>query len=104
MREEFELEEEGEEEGGPSAGAAQGGGTLREFGVGAQILRDLGLRRIRLLSNNPRRIAGLEGYGLEIESVISLERDQATTPQPNLDVIVGGLVEQAAHFTQKELN
>ncbi len=85
-------------------GAAQGGGTLREFGVGAQILRDLGLRRIRLLSNNPRRIAGLEGYGLEIESVISLERDQATTPQPNLDVIVGGLVEQAAHFTQKELN
>lgn len=84
--------------------ATQGGGTLREFGVGAQILRDLGLRRIRLLSNNPRRIAGLEGYGLEIESVISLERDQATTPQPNLDVIVGGLVEQAAHFTQKELN
>jgi hypothetical protein len=41
---------------------------------------------------------------LEIETVISLERDQATTPQPNLDVIVGGLVEQAAHFTQKELN
>ena len=85
-------------------GATQGAGTLREFGVGAQILRDLGLRRIRLLSNNPRRIAGLEGYGLEIETVISLERDQATTPQPNLDVIVGGLVEQAAHFTQKELN
>ena len=48
------------------------GGTLREFGVGAQILRDLGLHEIRLLSNNPRRIAGLEGYGLQVKEVIAL--------------------------------
>ncbi len=39
---------------------------LREYGVGAQILTELGLRRIRLLTNNPKKIVGLEGYGLEV--------------------------------------
>ena len=39
---------------------------LREYGVGAQILSDLGLKRIRLITNNPRKIVGLEGHGLEI--------------------------------------
>jgi 3,4-dihydroxy 2-butanone 4-phosphate synthase/GTP cyclohydrolase II len=39
---------------------------LRDYGVGAQILADLGLKRIRLLTNNPRKVIGLEGYGLEI--------------------------------------
>jgi 3,4-dihydroxy 2-butanone 4-phosphate synthase / GTP cyclohydrolase II len=39
---------------------------LRDYGVGAQILRDLGVRKLRLLTNNPRKIKGLEGYGLEI--------------------------------------
>jgi 3,4-dihydroxy 2-butanone 4-phosphate synthase/GTP cyclohydrolase II len=38
----------------------------REIGLGAQILSDLGLRRIRLLTNHPRRVAGLEGFGIEI--------------------------------------
>jgi len=39
---------------------------LRDYGIGAQILVDLGLRKIRLLTNNPKKIVGLEGYGLEI--------------------------------------
>ncbi|MSU63250.1 MAG: bifunctional 3,4-dihydroxy-2-butanone-4-phosphate synthase/GTP cyclohydrolase II [Pedosphaera sp.] len=39
---------------------------LREYGLGAQILVDLGLKTIRLLTNNPRKIVGLEGYGLEV--------------------------------------
>jgi 3,4-dihydroxy 2-butanone 4-phosphate synthase/GTP cyclohydrolase II len=39
---------------------------LREYGIGAQILADLGLKTIRLLTNNPRKVVGLEGYGLKI--------------------------------------
>ena len=39
---------------------------LRDYGVGAQILADIGLSKIRLITNNPRKIVGLEGYGLEI--------------------------------------
>ena len=39
---------------------------LREYGIGAQILSDLGLKTIRLLTNNPKKVVGLEGYGLEI--------------------------------------
>ncbi len=39
---------------------------LRDYGLGAQILSDLGLKKIRLLTNNPRKIAGLEGHGLEV--------------------------------------
>jgi 3,4-dihydroxy 2-butanone 4-phosphate synthase/GTP cyclohydrolase II len=39
---------------------------LREYGLGAQILADLGLKTIRLLTNNPRKIVGLEGYGLQV--------------------------------------
>jgi 3,4-dihydroxy 2-butanone 4-phosphate synthase/GTP cyclohydrolase II len=40
--------------------------TLREVGIGAQILSDLNLRRIKLLTNHPRKVAGLEGFGIEI--------------------------------------
>ena len=39
---------------------------LRDYGIGAQILVDLGVRQIRLLTNNPRKIVGLEGYGLSV--------------------------------------
>ena len=39
---------------------------LREYGLGAQILQYLGVRRMRLLTNNPKKIAGLNGYGLEV--------------------------------------
>jgi len=46
---------------------------LRDYGIGAQILADLGLRKISLLTNNPRKIVGLKGYGLEITKRIPLE-------------------------------
>ena len=46
---------------------------LRDYGIGAQILADLGLHRIRLLTNNPRKIVGLKGYGLEVVERIPLE-------------------------------
>ena len=39
---------------------------LREYGIGAQILADIGIKKIRLLTNNPKKIVGLEGYGLEV--------------------------------------
>jgi 3,4-dihydroxy 2-butanone 4-phosphate synthase/GTP cyclohydrolase II len=45
---------------------------LREFGLGAQVLVDLGLHKIRLLTNNPRKIAGLHGYGLDVVEHIPL--------------------------------
>jgi 3,4-dihydroxy 2-butanone 4-phosphate synthase / GTP cyclohydrolase II len=46
---------------------------LRDYGVGAQMLRDLGVRQIRLLTNNPRKISGLESYGLEVIERVPLE-------------------------------
>ncbi|MDD5196189.1 MAG: bifunctional 3,4-dihydroxy-2-butanone-4-phosphate synthase/GTP cyclohydrolase II [Candidatus Omnitrophota bacterium] len=46
---------------------------LRDYGIGAQILVDLGVKNIRLLTNNPRKIVGLEGYGLAVVERLSLE-------------------------------
>ncbi len=48
--------------------------ALRDFGLGAQILRELGLERLRLLTNNPRKIAGIRGYGLEIVEMVPLSQ------------------------------
>ncbi len=50
----------------------------RDYGVGAQILADLGLRRIRLLTNNPAKRVGLEGYGIDVVSRVPIE----VTPNP----------------------
>jgi 3,4-dihydroxy 2-butanone 4-phosphate synthase/GTP cyclohydrolase II len=46
---------------------------LREFGLGAQVLADLGVHKIRLLTNNPRKIAGIHGYGLDVVESVPLE-------------------------------
>ncbi|SCW27541.1 3,4-dihydroxy 2-butanone 4-phosphate synthase / GTP cyclohydrolase II [Paenibacillus tianmuensis] len=49
---------------------------LRDYGIGAQILKDLGIRRIRLMTNNPRKIRGLEGYGLEVDERVPLQMEE----------------------------
>jgi 3,4-dihydroxy 2-butanone 4-phosphate synthase / GTP cyclohydrolase II len=46
---------------------------LRDYGIGAQILRDLGVGKIRLLTNNPKKVVGLHAYGLEIVDRVALE-------------------------------
>jgi len=51
---------------------------LRDYGVGAQILAELGLRGIRLLTNNPKKVIGLEGYGLKVVETIPI----ITPPNP----------------------
>jgi len=57
---------------------------LRDYGIGAQILSDLGIRNIRLMTNNPRKIAGLEGYGLKVVERIPLEIDSVCSNEKYL--------------------
>lgn len=49
------------------------GADLRDYGVGAQILNDIGVRKMKLITNNPRKIVGLEGYGLSVVERVHLE-------------------------------
>jgi 3,4-dihydroxy 2-butanone 4-phosphate synthase/GTP cyclohydrolase II len=59
-------------QGPPSTRGRPQTGTLREYGLGAQVLRALGVRRLRLLTNNPKKIAGIQGYGLDLVESLAL--------------------------------
>jgi len=70
---------------------------LRNYGVGAQILSDLGVHHLRLITNNPRKIAGLGGYGLQVEDRVPLVMDPGVhnagylqTKQDKLGHLMGG--------------
>ena len=67
---------------------------LREYGLGAQILVDLGLKTIRLLTNNPRKIVGLEGYGLEIVEQVPIK----VKPNPHNERYLKAKREKMGHL------
>ena len=76
---------------------------LRNYGVGAQILSDLGVHHLRLITNNPRKIAGLGGYGLQVEDRVPLVMDPGVhnasylkTKQDKLGHLLGGAATPAA--------
>ncbi len=61
-----------------SARGGEATGALRDFGLGAQVLAELGVRKIRLLSNNPKKIAGIAGYGIEVVERVPIESAPTT--------------------------
>ena len=67
---------------------------LRDYGLGAQILADLGLRSLRLLTNNPRKIAGLQGHGLQVTARMPLEVD----PNPHNERYLEAKREKMGHL------
>jgi 3,4-dihydroxy 2-butanone 4-phosphate synthase/GTP cyclohydrolase II len=58
---------------------------LRNYGIGAQILADLGLHSIRIMTNNPKKLSGLQGFGLEIEDRVPLEAGTTSENEEYLD-------------------
>ena len=82
---------------------------LRDYGIGAQILADLGLDRIRLLTNNPKKIIGLKAYGLEITDRVPIEiapncnnLKYLTAKRDKLGHLLNGLAEQPAEDAERK--
>ena len=67
---------------------------LRDYGIGAQILVDLGLSSIRILTNNPKKIRGLEGYGLSVTDQVPIEH----TPNPHNEAYLKAKKEKLGHM------
>src|SRR2546426_7634692 len=66
---------------------------LRDYGIGAQILVDLGLSSIRILTNNPKKIRGMEGYGLSVSAQIPIEH----VPNPHNEAYLRAKRERLGH-------
>ncbi len=66
---------------------------LRDYGIGAQILVDLGLSRIRILTNNPKKIRGLEGYGLSVSEQVPIEH----VPNPHNEAYLRAKRDRLGH-------
>jgi 3,4-dihydroxy 2-butanone 4-phosphate synthase/GTP cyclohydrolase II len=71
---------------------------LRDYGLGAQILADLGLRQLRLMTNNPRKIVGLEGYGLEVVETVPIR----IAPNPHNARYLATKREKMGHLLAEE--
>ena len=67
---------------------------LRDYGIGAQILVDLGLSSIRILTNNPKKIRGLEGYGLSVTDQVPIQH----TPNPHNEAYLRAKKERMGHL------
>jgi len=67
---------------------------LRDYGIGAQILGDLGLTSIRILTNNPKKIRGLEGYGLSVTDQVPIQH----TPNPHNEAYLRAKREKLGHM------
>jgi 3,4-dihydroxy 2-butanone 4-phosphate synthase/GTP cyclohydrolase II len=73
---------------------------LRDYGIGAQVMTDLGLKKIRFMTNNPKKVAGLEGYGLEIVEWVPLR----VRPNPHNQKYLQTKADKMGHMlTQEDL-
>jgi 3,4-dihydroxy 2-butanone 4-phosphate synthase/GTP cyclohydrolase II len=77
---------------------------LRDYGVGAQILADLGVSRIRLLTNNPRKVVGLSAYGLEIEERVPIEIEANDSNRRYLSTKHDKLGHMLTQFVDSDVN
>jgi 3,4-dihydroxy 2-butanone 4-phosphate synthase/GTP cyclohydrolase II len=77
---------------------------LRDYGIGAQILCDLGIRKIKLLTNNPKKIIGLKGYNLEVVERVPIEITPNAVNSTYLETKrdkLGHLILNAGDFAKK---